>query len=282
MVYTFYVAVFLQLFACLKLCVYSLIRTLGAPLIVHFAVELLVSCLKCTLFRSIQVISPEHSFTCFILSVNLQVLCLNYNHIESVTGKSKTNHMINAPHAKITHDDSEFNSPLLEKLEVLHLGLVVVFFSFVHVYYGYKRIIDSPNHQSMFLNFWILFSILRYQFISLVVLAVPVDKNKTVTVKTSGQLLDNMRLSKQHMIRNQIEKSVLLWLLAMTIYWHPLNLVVKIQFYFMLQPFTYCRLLSLFTFLRFNGISNMASLQLGRLRNIKTLFLQGLIISFYP
>jgi len=71
-------------------------------------------------------VNLEHNnltnFGGLIYLINLKVLCLNYNHIESVTGKSKTNHMINAPHAKITHDDSEFNSPLLEKLEVLHLG----------------------------------------------------------------------------------------------------------------------------------------------------------------
>eukprot|EP00795_Rhopilema_esculentum_P008396 gene8396-14373_t len=56
---------------------------------------------------------------------NLKVLCLNFNHIESIIGKAKGPQVPSSPsHSKVISEltSQEYNTPVLDTLEVLHLG----------------------------------------------------------------------------------------------------------------------------------------------------------------
>ena len=67
-------------------------------------------------------------------SLFLQVLCLNFNHIESIVGKPKASQAPSSPSQTkgiIDITNPEFNTPVLDKLQVLHLGFVVLV-SFLH------------------------------------------------------------------------------------------------------------------------------------------------------
>ena len=61
-----------------------------------------------------------------LCSYNFQVLCLNYNHIESIVPKTKAFHgnsqSQQGAKGVIDVTNPESNAPVLEKLEVLHLG----------------------------------------------------------------------------------------------------------------------------------------------------------------
>ena len=75
-----------------------------------------------------EIIDSKRTYSNLLSIVSIQVLCLNYNHIESITGKPKGSQVASSPfHAKILNDNAELSSPLLDKLEVLHLGFVLLF-----------------------------------------------------------------------------------------------------------------------------------------------------------
>jgi Leucine-rich repeat (LRR) protein len=81
-------------------------------------------------FCNLRSINIEHnsltSFSGLIHLANLKVLCLNHNRIESITPKAKTQPTGRAGNKQTTAvaavSNSELFSPLLDKLEVLHLG----------------------------------------------------------------------------------------------------------------------------------------------------------------
>ncbi|CAB4012748.1 leucine-rich repeat-containing 9-like [Paramuricea clavata] len=82
-------------------------------------------------FRNLRSINLEHnnltSFGGLIHLVNLKVLCLNYNKIECVFPKRKTTSPNSKKGPPVAHSSDDVTSPqsftpVLEKLEVLHLG----------------------------------------------------------------------------------------------------------------------------------------------------------------
>ncbi|XP_074662952.1 leucine-rich repeat-containing protein 9-like [Tubulanus polymorphus] len=80
-------------------------------------------------FRNLRSINLENnnmtSFSGLIHLINLRVLCLNHNHIESVVPKPKTNGKAKTVQSINQANDflnPENFTPLLESLEVLHLG----------------------------------------------------------------------------------------------------------------------------------------------------------------
>uniref|UniRef100_A0A2C9KQC8 Uncharacterized protein n=1 Tax=Biomphalaria glabrata TaxID=6526 RepID=A0A2C9KQC8_BIOGL len=82
------------------------------------------------LFINLRSVNLEHnnlqSFAGLIYLVNLRVLCLNHNHIECILPRAKPQTLVNKKNMSVQgkHIDNSVqnSSPVLENLEVLHLG----------------------------------------------------------------------------------------------------------------------------------------------------------------
>ncbi|KAK0052192.1 leucine-rich repeat-containing protein 9 [Biomphalaria pfeifferi] len=82
------------------------------------------------LFINLRSVNLEHnnlqSFAGLVYLVNLRVLCLNHNHIECILPRAKPQTLVNKKNMSVLgkHIDNSVqnSSPVLENLEVLHLG----------------------------------------------------------------------------------------------------------------------------------------------------------------